>query len=91
MEKYSKSQEVEERVIDIANFILEAETTIRATALEYKVSKSTVAKDLKKRLPKINPELAIQVQELLDDNKKMASYYGGMATKMKYSGGIKSE
>lgn len=45
---------------------------------------ATVHKDVTERLEKINPMLAKEVREILDENKAERHIRGGMATKMKY-------
>ena len=57
---------------------------MRSTAKKFGVSKSTVHKDVSDRLLKINPVLAKQVREILDENKAERHLRGGMATKLKY-------
>ena len=47
---------------------------------------TTVHKDVTERLKKINPHLAGEVREVLDENKSERHLRGGMATKYKYSG-----
>ena len=49
------------------------------------ISKSTVHKDVSERLLKINPSLATEVREILDENKAERHIRGGLATKRKYS------
>ncbi len=46
---------------------------------------TSVHKDLSERILKINPALALEVREILDENKAERHIRGGMATKMKYS------
>lgn len=46
---------------------------------------TTVHKDVSERLKKINPILAKEVREILDENKAERHIRGGMATKLKYS------
>lgn len=46
---------------------------------------TSVHKDIAERLKKINPILAKEVREILDENKAERHIRGGMATKMKYS------
>ena len=46
---------------------------------------TTVHKDVTERLQKINPVLAKEVREILDENKAERHIRGGMATKLKYS------
>ena len=76
---------IEERAVIVAKYILEKNTTVRQTAKTFGVSKSTVHKDVSERLLKINPNLAHQVREILNENKAERHIRGGMATKLKYS------
>ncbi|SDJ90008.1 sporulation transcriptional regulator SpoIIID [Natronincola ferrireducens] len=75
---------IEKRVMDIARYIIEEESTVRQTARVFGVSKSTVHKDVTERLPKINPLVANQVKDILEVNKAERHIRGGRATKMKY-------
>ena len=45
---------------------------------------TSVHKDVTERLEKINPMLAKEVREILDENKAERHIRGGMATKLKY-------
>ena len=49
---------IEERAIDIANYIIDYNATVRQTAKQFGISKSTVHKDVTERLSQINPALA---------------------------------
>ena len=75
---------IEKRAIDIANYIIEHNTTVRQTAKQFGISKSTVHKDITERLAQINPPLAAQARVVLDVNKSERHIRGGMATKEKY-------
>ena len=75
---------IEERAINIANYIIESNATVRQTAREFGVSKSTVHKDCVERLVMINPSLAAEVRKVLNANKAERHIRGGMATKEKY-------
>ena len=77
---------IEERACDIAVYIIENKTTVRAAAKQFGISKSTVHKDLTERLRTVNPALYRQVRELLDINKAERHIRGGMATRRKYKG-----
>ena len=79
-----KGISIEERATKLAHYIIETKETVRSTAKTFGVSKSTVHKDVSERLLKINPGLAKQVREILDENKSERHIRGGMATKMKY-------
>lgn len=75
---------IEERVLEIAYYILENKTTVRKAAKKYNISKSTVHKDVTERLGDLNPSLAAQVHLVLDKNKAERHIRGGLATKEKY-------
>lgn len=75
---------IEERAVDIANYIIEKNATVRQTAREFRVSKSTVHKDVTERLLAINPTLAANVRKVLNVNKQERHIRGGMATREKY-------
>lgn len=76
---------IEERAINLAHYIIDSKDTVRGAARKFGVSKSTVHKDVSERLLKINPILAHEVREILDENKAERHIRGGMATKLKYS------
>jgi putative DeoR family transcriptional regulator (stage III sporulation protein D) len=67
------------------SYIIDSKDTVRGAAKKFGVSKSTVHKDVSERLLKINPILAHEVREILDENKAERHIRGGMATKLKYS------
>lgn len=75
---------IEERVLELANYIIETNSTVRAAASRFRVSKSTVHKDVTERLLEINPALALEVKEVLENNKAERHLRGGMATREKY-------
>ena len=75
---------IEERVLEIASYILETKSTVRGAAKKFKISKSTVHKDVTSRLSEINPHLAAQVKAVLDVNKAERHIRGGLATRDKY-------
>ena len=75
---------IEERAVEIANYIIEEKATVRQTAKKFGISKSTVHKDVAERLLHINPSLARQARVVLDINKSERHIRGGMATKEKY-------
>ena len=75
---------IEERAIEIANYIIENNATVRKTAKVFGISKSTVHKDCQDRLPSINAALAAEVRKVLDVNKAERHIRGGLATKEKY-------
>ena len=60
---------VEERAVELAEYIVENKTTVRAAAKQFGVSKSTVHMDVARRLRTLNPGLYSEVREILDINK----------------------
>ena len=79
MKKY-----IEKRAQKLAHYIVENGATVRQAAKEFSVSKSTVHKDLRHRLPDINAELYESVAEILQFNLSERHIRGGIATKEKY-------
>jgi putative DeoR family transcriptional regulator (stage III sporulation protein D) len=77
---------IEERACKLAQYIIEHNATVRAAAKEFGVSKSTVHKDIRDRLPSIQPTLYAQAQAVLEENKAQRHIRGGMATRRKYKG-----
>ncbi|MPQ42547.1 sporulation transcriptional regulator SpoIIID [Clostridium tarantellae] len=75
---------IEERVLEVAQYIIDSRATIRKTAKVFGVSKSTIHKDMTERLPKINPSIAEEAKNILDLNKAERHIRGGKATKLKY-------
>lgn len=75
---------VEERAVELAEYIVENKTTVRAAAKKFSVSKSTVHMDVARRLRNVNPQLYSEVREILDINKAQRHIRGGLATREKY-------
>ena len=80
------SKPLEERVCELAVYMIETGATVRSTAKHYHISKSTVHKDISQRLEHYNPALYAQVREILEQNKRERHIRGGMATRKKYKG-----
>lgn len=77
-------QDLDERACELAVYMIETGATVRATATNFGISKSTVHKALTQRLRMCNYPLYIQVRRVLDRNKQERHIRGGMATKRKY-------
>ena len=75
---------IEERAVEVAEFIIENNATVRQAAKKFGISKSTVHKDCTERLQQIHPTLAKEVRMVLEVNKQERHIRGGMATKEKY-------
>lgn len=75
---------IEERAVEVAHYIIENNATVRQTAKQFGISKSTVHKDVTTRLSAINPDLATKARVVLEINKKERHIRGGLATREKY-------
>ena len=75
---------IDQRACELAVYMIETGATVRATAKQFAISKSTVHKDLQNRLPRCNKVLYQQVREVLEKNKKERHIRGGMATRRKF-------
>ncbi len=75
---------LDNRVIEIANLMLDGNRTVREVAKIIGFSKSTVHYDLTKRLEKLDSNLYLKIRNLLDYNKKIRHIRGGEATRLKY-------
>lgn len=77
-------KEIINRVEIISDYILETKKTIRETAKKYKISKSTVHKDIKERLKEIDIKKYNQIQLILKNHIETRHILGGQSTKLKY-------
>ena len=75
---------IEERAVEIANYIIDTKATVRQAAKKFGISKSTEHKDVTERLLQINPSLAHETRKVLDTNKSERHIRGGLATREKY-------
>jgi len=78
---------IEERAVELARYMVEHRTTVRAAAAKFGVSKSTVHKDISDRLQHYDRALYSEVKVLLEQNKAERHLRGGEATRKKYRGG----
>ena len=72
--------------MELAHYLIENRTTVRAAAKKFSVSKSTVHKDLSERLPLYDRPLYLQVKAVMEENKAQRHIRGGLATRKKYKG-----
>ncbi len=77
---------VEQRAVELGEYIVQSKATVRKTAKKFGISKSTVHKDVSERLKKVNPQLYREVKSVLEINKAQRHIRGGMATRRKYKG-----
>ena len=76
--------DIKERIIKEASHIIETRETIRQTADHFKLSKSTIHKDVQEKLKTINTELHQIVQNILNEHNATKHLKGGISTKNKY-------
>jgi len=74
----------ETKIIAMAEYILDNKTTIRATAKEFNIPKSTVHNLFSTKLKHLNYQLYKEVKQLLDENFRIKHIHGGESTKIKY-------
>ena len=69
------------RVNDISDYIIGTKNTIRDTAKIFKVSKSTVHKDLKERLLEIDELKYQKIKKIMDNHIETRHLKGGESTR----------
>ena len=69
----------------LAKYVIETGATVRACAVRFGISKSTVHKDVTQVLKNINRSLYLDVKSVLEKNKEERHLRGGEATRLKYS------
>ena len=72
------------RPVALGEYMVAHNATVRKTAQQFSISKSTVHKDIRTKLPELSPELYEKVEKLLEVNKQERHIRGGLATKRKY-------
>ena len=77
--------QLQDRIILEARYIVQTGATVRATAKEFHLGKSTVHKDVTERLKYIDKNLHKEVRKVLSKNLAERHIRGGIATKLKYA------
>jgi len=77
---------VRQRVLQAARYILESGATVRSCARAFGVSKTTIHKDMRARLPCLDAALGRRVDAVLRKNLQERHLRGGAATRRKYRG-----
>lgn len=72
------------RAVNLGEYILKTQCTVRQTAKIFGISKSTVHYDVSKRLKKADYLLYEKVYKILKNNFDEKHIRGGQATKNKY-------
>ena len=78
------SRSSECRPVMLGEYMVRNSATVRAAAKHFGISKSTVHKDIRTRLPELDRRLFREVEKLLELNKQERHIRGGLATKRKY-------
>jgi len=77
-------EDVRLRVMRAAEHILETGATVRACAAKFGVSKTTIHKDVRSRLPELDADLGRHVDAILRKNLQERHLRGGEATRQKF-------
>lgn len=77
-------KEIIQRISNEKDFILKTKSTIRQTAKVFKISKSTVHKDLHERLKEIDPKSFEKIQKIMQNHIDVRHIRGGESTRKKY-------
>ncbi len=64
------SKSIVERVFDESEFMLRNNATLKTTALNFKVSITTVWRDMRKRLLLVNPDQYKRIDILINSHKE---------------------
>lgn len=76
----------QQRAVELGEYIIETGATVRTAAKKFRISKSTVHKDVTERLKRFDPLLYHRVGNVLAKNKSERHIRGGIATRRKYKG-----
>ena len=81
-------EDILDRIIKEAEYVINTGATVRQTAKIFHFSKSTVHKDVTDRLYQVDKTLYKKVKKVLNKNLSERHIRGGEATKRKYSGKV---
>lgn len=81
------NESIKRRVLLVAAHILETGDTVRACAARFGLSKTTIHKDMRVRLARVDGELADRVGEVMRDNLFQRHLRGGEATRRRFMRG----
>lgn len=73
-----------ERILKEAQYFISNKSTVRNTAKQFGLSKSTIHKDLTSDLPSISLPHSLLVEEIITKNSNEKHLRGGNATRNKY-------
>ena len=78
------NKEIVKRVEEEAEYLVKTKKTIREIAKKFKISKSTVHKDMKERLKEIDLKKYHIIQNIFQEHIEIRHILGGQSTKTKY-------
>lgn len=78
------SLRIEKRVVQVADYIIENEATVRKTAEVTGIPRSTIHRDVSERLQQVDIKRYQMVRAILDNNKAERHIRSGEAIKRKY-------
>lgn len=83
-DRYIERTYIDDRAIQIAQYIVNTKCTIRSAGKQFHVCKSTVHNDVINRVRYLDYGLYEKAKEVIDYNKKVRHLRGGIATKNKF-------
>lgn len=75
---------INERTLLIADYVIKHHATVRDAALVFGIAKSTIHKDLTKRLYTLNTRKYNEVRDILNENYNEKHIRGGESTRKMY-------
>lgn len=75
------STQIINRVLEVANHIIATKDTIRETAKKFRISKSTIHKDLQERLNQVDIKKYNIIKEILNEHLETRHIKGGESTR----------
>lgn len=77
-------QDIQDRCVRLGQYIARTGATVRQAAEHFGMSKSSVHKDVRDRLPAVHPGLYAEVREILDYHHAIRHLLGGAATRRRW-------
>lgn len=78
-------KDIADRVFEESTYMLNTGKTVREIATEFKISKSTVHKDLHERLKDLDKKLYNKIEKIMKAHIAIRHIKGGEATRLKYA------
>lgn len=75
------TKKIIDRVLNVADYVIDTKKTIRQTALVFNMSKSTIHKDLKERLLEIDVNRYNAIKKIMQEHLECRHIRGGESTK----------